>query len=543
MYHLLSHRKNSPHHLFKRGDIYYINIKHNGKTIRKSLKTDIKQLADAIVENVVIEKRRLGRVSVELLKTIVDYQVDAAIEAATAILYPRSTTGKSSIAAYYQQTIGATLHNMQVEDAEGMAGEDLSQHYKHVPTFRESQIDKLRRPSNLPQVDENDCGLEEYYEQPTQELGILDNYRKNIANALQNDDLVTAHNNLAALKQSFEIGTTSQIDDSKPTPTTPTFAEALDQYIRDKSSNLYIKKSQPVSDKASKEQINYLSSLPLHLWKSIPIGEIDGKEIDRVFWLWSKYPLTKRHPYKNMSIEERIEAAEQGDVPPEQRVSKTLTRIRVAINKFFDHYWRLGVIEKNPTTEMRFNNFVEGGERSAFKPEELKAFQMFCIANQLDGLKVPILLQMFTGMRNSEISNILPDDIKTEQSIEYIHVRGTKTVNAERWIPIHPKLKKFGVVEYIKSGGEIYASQSITQRFNKLMKSMNIPTEDEKGLPRSFYSFRHNFASALTASGATELQVELCLGHSFEGTKKRYISRGTEHLPSLAECINRLNYF
>ncbi len=105
MYHLLSHRKNSPHHLFKRGDIYYINIKHNGQTIRKSLKTDIKQLAQAIVENVVIERRRLGRVSVELLKTIVDYQVDAAIEAASAVLFPRSIQGKLAISTYYQQPL------------------------------------------------------------------------------------------------------------------------------------------------------------------------------------------------------------------------------------------------------------------------------------------------------------------------------------------------------------------------------------------------------------------------------------------------------
>lgn len=541
MYHLLSHRKNSPHHLFKRGEIYYINIKHNGQTIRKSLKTDIKQLAQAIVENVVIERRRLGRVSIQLLKTIVDYQVDAAIEAATAVLYPRSTMGKSSIAAHYQQTIGATLHNMQVEDAEGYTSKNLSEHYKHVPTFRESQIEKLLRPSHLPQVDEHDQGLELHYAQPTQELGILDNYRKNIANALQNDDLVTAHNNLAALKQSFEIGTTSQIDDSKPSPT-PTFSEALDQYIRDKSSNLYIKKSKPVSAKASDEKINYLSSLPLHLWKDTPIGEIDGRELDRVFWLWSKYPLTKRNPYKNMSIEERIEAAENEDVPPEQRVGKTLIRIKVAINQFFQHYWRHGVIDKNPVSDMRFDSYVDGGERSAFTKAELKAFQTFATTD-LDGFKVAILLQMYTGLRNSEISNLQPEDIKTEQGFEYISVNGTKTVNALRNIPIHPKLVEFGVVDYIKNGGEILSSQSITQRFNKLMKSMNIPTEDEKGLPRSFYSFRHNFASSLAQCGVSELKIEWLMGHSHSGVKQKYVSRSVENIPALAESINRLKYF
>ncbi|MEF1312416.1 tyrosine-type recombinase/integrase [Vibrio mytili] len=481
--------------------------------------------------------------SVELLKAVVDDQIDTAIEAATAVLYPRSLQGKSAIKAHYKQTIGATLHNMQVEDAEGMAGEDLSQHYKHVPTFRESQIEKLRRPSNLPQVDENDCGLEVHYEQPTQELGLLDTYKKSIATALQNDDLVSAHSNLAALKESFDYVTPSQ-EETKTldTPTTPTFKEALNEYVNDKSSNLYVKKNKPISTKSSEEKVNYLSGLILHLWKDKPIGEIDGKEIDRAFRLYSQFPLTKHNPWKSMTLEERIEAAEQGDVPQGERVGKTLVRIKTSVNLFFDHFWRLGIIDNNPVKDMRFNDFVGGGERGAFTKAQLNDFQTFATTNDLDGFKVAILLQMYTGMRNSEIENIQPEDIKTEQGIEYIHVRGTKTVNAERYIPIHPKLKEYGVVEYIKSGGEIYTSQSITQRFNRLMQSLNIPKEDSKGLPLSFYSFRHNFASGLASGGVSELHIEWLMGHSHTGTKQRYIDRGVEHVPALAESINCLNY-
>ncbi|HCG7079947.1 TPA: tyrosine-type recombinase/integrase [Vibrio parahaemolyticus] len=532
---------NGSNYLIKRGRFFYISIRCEGKIFRKSLKTDILPIAQEMVENVLIEARRIGKMSVELLKAIVDDQIDTAIEAATAVLYPRSLQGKAAIKAHYKQTIGATLHNMQVEDAEGMASEDLSQHYKHVPTFRESQVDKLRRPSNLPQADENDCGLEEHYEQPTQELGLLDTYKKSIANALANDDLVTAHNNLAALKQSFEIGTASQTE-LVDSPTTPTFKEALDQYIHDKSSNLYIKKNKPVSKKASDEKINYLSGLILHLWNDKPIGDINGKEIDRAFRLYSQFPLTKHNPWKSMPLEERIEAAEQGDVPEGERVGKTLGRIKTAVNLFFDHFWRLGAIDNNPVKDMRFNDFVGGGERGSFTKAQLNDFQTFATTNDLDGFKVAILLQMYSGMRNSEISNIQPEDIKKEQGVDYIHVRGTKTVNAERYIPIHSKLKEFGVVDYIKAGGEIYTSQSITQRFNRLMQSLSMSKEDSKGLPLSFYSLRHNFASSLASGGVSELHIEWLMGHSHTGTKQRYIDRGVEHVPALAESINCLNY-
>ncbi|MFL0983500.1 tyrosine-type recombinase/integrase [Vibrio parahaemolyticus] len=532
---------NGSNYLIKRGRFFYISIRCEGKIFRKSLKTDILPIAQEMVENVLIETRRIGKMSVELLKAIVDDQIEIALDAVTAVLYPRSIQGKAAIKAHYKQTIGATLHNMQVEDAEGMASEDLSQHYKHVPTFRESQVDKLRRPSNLPQADENDCGLEEHYEQPTQELGLLDTYKKSIANALANDDLVTAHNNLAALKQSFEIGTASQTE-LVDSPTTPTFKEALDQYIHDKSSNLYIKKNKPVSKKASDEKINYLSGLILHLWKDKPIGDINGKEIDRAFRLYSQFPLTKHNPWKSMTLEERIEAAEQGDVPEGERVGKTLGRIKTAVNLFFDHFWRLAVIDNNPVKDMRFNDFVGGGERGSFTKAQLNDFQTFATTNDLDGFKVAILLQMYSGMRNSEISNIQPEDIKTEQGVDYIHVRGTKTINAERYIPIHSKLKEFGVVDYIKAGGEIYTSQSITQRFNRLMQSLSMSKEDSKGLPLSFYSFRHNFASGLASGGVSELHIEWLMGHSHTGTKQRYIDRGVEHVPSLAESINCLSY-
>ncbi|EMG1954521.1 tyrosine-type recombinase/integrase [Vibrio alginolyticus] len=532
---------NGSNYLIKRGRFFYISIRCEGKIFRKSLKTDILPIAQEMVENVLIEARRMGRMSVELLKAIVDDQIDTAIEAATSVLYPRSVQGKAAIKAHYKQTISATLHNMQVEDAECMAGINLQHEHKHVPTFKQTQIDKLSRPSHLPQAEEFDTGLEEHYEQPTQELGLLDTYKKSIANALANDDLVTAHNNLAALKQSFEIGTASQTE-LVDAPTTPTFKEALDQYIHDKSSNLYIKKNKPVSKKASDEKINYLSGLILHLWKDKPIGEIDGKEIDRAFRLYSQFPLTKHNPWKSMTLEERIEAAEQGDVPEGERVGKTLGRIKTSVNLFFDHFWRLAVIDNNPVKDMRFNDFVGGGERGSFTKAQLNDFQTFATTNDLDGFKVAILLQMYSGMRNSEISNIQPEDIKTEQGVDYIHVRGTKTVNAERYIPIHSKLKEFGVVDYIKSGGEIYTSQSITQRFNRLMQSLSMSKEDSKGLPLSFYSFRHNFASGLASGGASELHIEWLMGHSHTGTKQRYIDRGVEHVPALAESINCLSY-
>ncbi|EOX4835603.1 tyrosine-type recombinase/integrase [Vibrio alginolyticus] len=532
---------NGSNYLIKRGRFFYISIRCEGKIFRKSLKTDILPIAQEMVENVLIEARRMGRMSVELLKAIVDDQIDTAIEAATSVLYPRSVQGKAAIKAHYKQTISATLHNMQVEDAECMAGINLQHEHKHVPTFKQTQIDKLSRPSHLPQAEEFDTGLEEHYEQPTQELGLLDTYKKSIANALANDDLVTAHNNLAALKQSFEIGTASQTE-LVDSPTTPTFKEALDQYIHDKSSNLYINKNKPVSKKASDEKINYLSGLILNLWKDKPIGDINGKEIDRAFRLYSQFPLTKHNPWKSMTLEERIEAAEQGDVPEGERVGKTLGRIKTAVNLFFDHFWRLAVIDNNPVKDMRFNDFVGGGERGSFTKAQLNDFQTFATTNDLDGFKVAILLQMYSGMRNSEISNIQPEDIKTEQGVDYIHVRGTKTVNAERYIPIHSKLKEFGVVDYIKSGGEIYTSQSITQRFNRLMQSLSMSKEDSKGLPLSFYSFRHNFASGLASGGVSELHIEWLMGHSHTGTKQRYIDRGVEHVPALAESINCLSY-
>lgn len=538
MSYILSYKADHQY-LTKRGEIFYFSMRCGKRIFRKSLKTDILPVAQAIVQNAISEIRRYQNVNTELLKAIINDQVEIAIDAATAVLYPRSKQGKAAIREHYKRTFHAVMHNAQVEHTEGLTGVDLSQEYRPVPTLKDLQVEKLKRRSTVPQIEEFDTGYEEHYAQPDAELGLLHTYKQNIVSAFEQDDLPRAHNNLAALKQSFaEEGT----DAPEPEPTTPTFATALEQWVHDKTSNLYIKKSKPVSKKASDEKINYLSGLILHFWKDKPIGDIDGREIDRVFRIYSQYPLTKHNPWKSMSLEERIEAAESGDVPEDQRVGKTLVRIKTAVNLFFDHFWRLGVIDNNPVKDMRFNDFVGGGERGAFNKAQLAQFQTFATSNELDGFKAAILLQMYTGMRNSEIENIQPEDIKTEQGIDYIHVRGTKTVNAERYIPIHQRLVEFGIVEYIKNAGEIYSSQSITQRFNRLMQSLCVPKEDNKGSPLSFYSFRHNFASGLASGGVSELHIEWLMGHSHTGTKQRYIDRGVEHVPALFESIKSLSY-
>jgi len=531
--------KQQPKRLIKRGDIYYINLRNEGELVRKSLKTDIKQVAQEIVENVVIEKRKHGRMSSELLKAIVNDQVETAIDAATAVLYPRSVQGKSAIREHYKRTFSAALNNHNVDQTQALSGVSLDSYYQDVPTVRQLQIEKLKIDSRLPYADQDHSGLEEIYAQPCTEIELLNSYKQSLVKSFEQNDLPSAHSNLLALQASFAE---DEPEEQPQQPTTPTFEQALDQYVHDKSSNLYIKKNKPVSKKASDEKISYLSGLILYLWKDTPIEEIDGKEIDRAFRLYAQYPLTKNNPYKSMTVEERIEAAESGDVPEDQRVGKTLVRIKTAVNQFFDHFWRLGTIDNNPVKDMRFNDFVGGGERGAFTKAQLAQFQTFATTNDLDGFKVAILLQMYTGIRNSEIANIKPDDIKTEQGIDYIHVRGTKTVNAERYIPIHDKLKEFGVVKYIKEGGEIFASQSITQRFNRLMKDLKISNEDCKGLPLSFYSFRHNFAGGLASAGVSELHIEWLMGHSHTGTKQRYIDRGVEHGPALADSVKCLSY-
>jgi integrase len=143
------------------------------------------------------------------------------------------------------------------------------------------------------------------------------------------------------------------------------------------------------------------------------------------------------------------------------------------------------------------------------------------------------LIAVFSGARVSEICQLSVHDIDTTTNQPIIRIRSgsqeqrLKTVNAERDIPIHPRLLQLGLLEYVQ---QIQSSQAInslwpdlpkrnersggyfSQWFGEYLKTLQLNGEVD------FHSFRHTVRTQLALRNVSEIAIDRLLGHSHIGS-------------------------
>ncbi|MBY7854280.1 tyrosine-type recombinase/integrase [Vibrio fluvialis] len=322
-----------------------------------------------------------------------------------------------------------------------------------------------------------------------------------------------------------------------------TFTAALSRWVEDKTSNLYQKSNgqRPLA-KTVNEKIGYLRHIFPECWKNRTITSLNGADIDYALQLYSISPRKNVSPWCHMNPEEQIEAASSLTVPVEDRFRNSLHRVKTALNCFFEYYWRKNIIDSNPVKDVRFQTSKTYNPRGKLSPADIRKLCKRCFSTVDSPLSVAVLLQLFTGLRNKEIASLDASDVKRHKGIHYIHVRGSKTENAERYVPIHRDLIERGVLSRIGPNILQLSSQQMTYFFNKLLKRLNISNRDDSGNIITFYSLRHAFATALANAGSSDIHIEWLLGHAHTGTKSKYIGRDQSIVIPLEKTINKIKY-
>lgn len=146
-----------------------------------------------------------------------------------------------------------------------------------------------------------------------------------------------------------------------------------------------------------------------------------------------------------------------------------------------------------------------------------------------------IVFMLYTGVRVSEMLGIQCEDINLEGRI--IRVRGTKTENADRIVPIHknlipvlePRMGQTFLVEH-KNKKMTYSRYKIYV-FDEFMKHL--------GLSQTPHAMRHTFISLMDRSGvsATDVALKRIVGHSNDSITEHYVHKDYS---DLIECIDRL---
>lgn len=530
-------------YLIRRSDWFYFNKRIGNKVFRLSLQTRDIWTAKSIIKAI---KTRIegARVTIEIIKAVVQEEIDRVIDKATAMLQPQSKQAKSELTRYFHSHFTPnSLHNNQLDNVPYVKDLPDRKPILNLDDWIKQQLKNVDIPQSLKEYlmyeDPTLVYEKEFVEQEAL-ITLLNKY----VQALKTTDTTQLKPIVDNLKHSFnrDAVTHSQVYNNAPQAIQRPFlsyTDALNKYKKDKNSYLYKnEKGKEIATKTITESLAWLEDFGQSYFGNINIHEIDYGQFDEMLTTIANFPKRNIMPYKQRTIDECLDLARSGDTPEDARQDKQLGRVKSKFNRFFTWLYDTNILEDNPITKSRFKRFTDLSSRGAFNKSELNKLRAYYDSLSLDDHGACFYMQLLGGMRNKEILAITPDDIRTDEDtgVLYFYIKGTKTDNAQRRVPVHKFLVDRGVVDYIKANnGFSINSSALSMMFTKLLRKLEIDNLNEQGELLSFYSLRHNFMTSLVSYGATDTMINAIVGHTQKGTKKDYIST---HLIDLTQLNN-----
>lgn len=183
------------------------------------------------------------------------------------------------------------------------------------------------------------------------------------------------------------------------------------------------------------------------------------------------------------------------ELPPTRIKHLTLSIIKQISAKAF----QLDLIKKD------FAQYLTLGKIEHKKVESFTLEEQRIILNHLtlgDNFSDKILLYLVSGIRPNEVKHI--KEIKQSDNDYFMHVQGTKTANADRWIKISKTIAK-----HFKAKPESFFNfdtQNLRERFKVELEQWGI----EYG---TLYMLRHTFATNLFYLHVPDKARQMYMGH------------------------------
>lgn len=218
----------------------------------------------------------------------------------------------------------------------------------------------------------------------------------------------------------------------------------------------------------------------------------------------------------------------------EKNVCKTTAdNCRRNLNVFFQFMEDEGYIQKNPAKKIpKIKDDIK--YKKFYTDVEIETVRDACQTKKELAL---IDLLTCTGLRVSEVSNILLSEIDFENRTIVIHGKGGK----DRVVPISVRCKKH-LQEYILERGvniSHYLFCNPRKPYGKMVSSsinhMLHNIGSRVGLPEiTVHCFRRWFATSLNKRGADFTVIQSIMGHaSFETTQKHYLDKSIQKIQYL----------
>ncbi|GBR55549.1 phage integrase [Neokomagataea thailandica NBRC 106555] len=339
-------------------------------------------------------------------------------------------------------------------------------------------------------------------------------------------------------------------------------SESIERHTQNSSNHRYLisnvvahhLKSKKCSEDTIKNTKRTLS-LFISCFGDMDIRDIDGNIAGDFKDALQALPENWGKQRKNLSIQEEIDRviAEDLETITQKTVKNHMGRLSVSLKESVNR----GVIQRNFFHGWNYDLTAKVVRRAWTDDEIQKLIQSqwmtTVVSNQT--YKAIVRMALYTGMRLGEIANIRNEDITEINGIPCFLVQHhddtdwkPKTSAGIRKVPIHSKLMKYGIMNFMREGekylfAELKGSdsrargQSFSNEFSKHKTSIGLP------LAVTFHGFRHTVSTKLrnVKDDIREIWIDALLGHEPShksmGTMGYLSGIDIENLQQVVECV------
>lgn len=192
--------------------------------------------------------------------------------------------------------------------------------------------------------------------------------------------------------------------------------------------------------------------------------------------------------------------------------SRTMSLLKYCFNPFFTYLIDLGVIGKNPLSQVKVNRNGHRKNERVFLSESdiVEIMERFRVASPLEIYPVSYF-QLHTAAHVGEVLKLKWDQVDLENGTAHFLASGNAN---DRTLTLPPRL-----IELLKSlprtsdfifnreDGDAWSVVSFYRRFAKVRDKISFKREFDS------YAFRHTFAYHFLRKGGTLTQLQVLLGH------------------------------
>lgn len=230
-----------------------------------------------------------------------------------------------------------------------------------------------------------------------------------------------------------------------------------------------------------------------------------------------------------------------------------ITKLYQEIQFIFSTALKNRLIPYDPTEDLVKPDGVKGHRRSITKKERHHLLSVCAERKEF----ILFELMLYCGCRPGEAIEIMGKDVSTIAGQSMLHIRGTKTENSDRHVPVPaillPRLKDVAPFDYVacNSSGRRHSESSYDRLVKALKRAMNIsmgckvyrnalipplPLADDF-VP---YDLRHTYCTDLARAGVDIRTAQKLMGHAnISVTADIYTHVDTDDIVGVAGQIDR----